>query len=55
MARPRTWSTPEESRIHQSRTRAPSPERKKYNLVLIEIGFCRDFGCHSKLQEKMEN
>ena len=27
-------------------------DRKRCNLVLIEIGFCMDFGCFSKLQEK---
>ena len=30
-------------------------DRKKCNLILIEVGFCRDFGCHSKLQEKTTN
>ena len=37
-------------------TAAPDPTtfgRKKCNLVLIEVGFCRDFGCHSKLQDKI--
>ncbi len=27
-------------------------DRKKCNLILIEVGFCLDFGCHVKLQEK---
>ncbi len=27
-------------------------DRKKCNLILIEVGFCRDFGCHAMLQEK---
>jgi hypothetical protein len=35
----------------------PAPDRstfarKKCNLILIEIGFCRDFGYHIKLHEK---
>ncbi len=35
----------------------PSPDpnifnRKKCNLILIEVGFCRDFGCHTKIQKK---
>jgi hypothetical protein len=36
-------------------TAAPDPttfDRKKCNLMLIEIGFCMDFKCHKKLQEK---
>jgi hypothetical protein len=37
----------------------PSPEpitfdRKKCNLILIEIGFCQDFGCQKRLQEKTD-
>ncbi len=27
-------------------------DRKKCNLILIEIGFCRDFACIARLQEK---
>jgi len=28
--------------------------RKKCNIFIIEIGFCRDFGCDIKLQEKTD-
>ena len=28
--------------------------RKQCNLVIIEVGFCQDFGCHKRLQEKTE-
>ena len=36
---------------------APNPDpvafdRKKCNLILIKVGFCRDFGCHLKLHDK---
>jgi hypothetical protein len=24
------------------------------NLLVIEVGFCRDLGCHEKIQEKTE-
>ncbi len=37
-------------------TSSPDPsifDRKKCNLILIEVGFCRDFGCHTRLQEKI--
>jgi hypothetical protein len=27
-------------------------DRKACNLILIEVGLCRDFGCHERLQEK---
>ena len=40
-----------------SSTPEPGPcaiDRKKSNLILIEVGFCRDFGCQSKLQEKTD-
>ena len=35
----------------------PSPEidsfnRKDCSLILFEIGFCRDLGCHKKLRKK---
>jgi len=36
-------------------TPSPDPgafDRKRCNLILIEVGFCRNFGCHYKLQEK---
>ena len=36
-------------------TPTPDPttfDRKKCNLILIEVGFRRDFRCHAKLQEK---
>ena len=36
-------------------TPSPDPitlDRKKCNLILIEVGFCQDFGCHKRLQEK---
>jgi hypothetical protein len=36
-------------------TPSPDPhifDRKKCNLILLEIGFCQDFGCHKRLQEK---
>jgi hypothetical protein len=36
-------------------TPSPDPstfERQKRNLILIEVGFCRDFGCHDTIQEK---
>jgi hypothetical protein len=34
----------------------PSPDprtfdRKKCNFILLDIGFCQDFGCHKRLQE----
>jgi hypothetical protein len=34
----------------------PSPDlstldRKKCNLILVEVGFCQDFGCYKRLQE----
>ena len=28
-------------------------DRRRCNIVLIEIGSCMDFGCHSKLGEKI--
>ncbi len=34
-------------------TLSPDPNtfiRKKFNLILLEIGFCRDFGCHERLK-----
>ncbi len=27
-------------------------DRKRCSLILIEVGFSRDFGCHTKLREK---
>ncbi len=36
-------------------TPSPDPstiDRKKYNFILIEVGFCQDFGCHKRLQQK---
>ena len=36
-------------------TPVPDPitfDRKKGDLILIEIGLCRDFGCHTKPEEK---
>ena len=36
-------------------TPSPDPktfDRKKCNLIIIEIGFCQDFGCQKRLQEK---
>jgi len=38
-----------------SNTPSPDPntfDRKKCSLILIEVGFCNDFGCHKRLQEK---
>ncbi len=37
----------------------PSPEidsfnRKDGSLILFEVGFCRDLGCHKKCKEKAE-
>jgi hypothetical protein len=37
----------------------PSPgidsfSRKDCPLILFEIGFCRDLGCHKKLKEKID-
>jgi hypothetical protein len=29
-----------------------TPDRKKCNLIIIEVGFCQAFGCHKRLQEK---
>ena len=28
--------------------------RKDYSLILFEIGFCKDLGCHKKLKEKTD-
>ena len=36
-------------------TPSPDPrifDRKKCNLILLEIGFCQDFRCQKRLQEK---
>ena len=36
-------------------TPSPDPrtfDRKKCNLILLEIGFCQGFGCQKRLQEK---
>ena len=36
-------------------TPSPDPstfDRKKCNLVIIEIGYCQDFGCQKRRQEK---
>ncbi len=36
-------------------TPSPDPstfDRKKSNLIFIEIEFCQDFGCQKRLQEK---
>ncbi len=27
-------------------------DRKQCSLIIIEVGFCRDFGCVEKLEEK---
>jgi len=38
-------------------TPSPSPtsfEKKKYTLIIVEIGFCRDLGCDIKLEKKNE-
>ena len=37
----------------------PSPDIESFNgkdlsLILFEIGFCRDLGCHKKLKKKTE-
>ena len=36
-------------------TPLPDPStfnRRKCNLILVEVGFCRDFGCHTMHQEE---
>ena len=36
-------------------TPSPDPnifDRMKCNLILVEVGFCRDFGCNTQHQEK---
>ena len=38
-------------------TSEPDPiafDQQKCNLILIDVGFCRDFECLSKLQEKAD-
>jgi hypothetical protein len=50
MEQPPTSSTLEDSRTPPRRI--TTPDHKKFNLVIIEIGYCWIFGCHEKIQEK---
>ena len=39
-------------------TPTPDPtsfDKKQCNLIIVEIGFCRDLGCDTKFDKKTEN
>ncbi len=44
-------------RVSRTYTQSPDPStsnRNKLNITIMEVGCCWDFGCNSKLQEKID-